>query len=234
MTRNTALAMIVATSIFSPLSEASTIAGLVNTGQGLSSGTVDTHYAFETLSGTATGTGGYGVVAPNSGFPLNYWIANTEASKWLAPTANAAQSYDALSEGHYKWTLDFDLSGYDASTASFSARFSADNGATVKLNGVSLTSTPYPVSYRDWTSFGTESGFVGGINTLEFFVTNERRGSGNPTGLRVEFLSSNVDVAKVTTPPVQLGVQAVPIPPALALLASSLPVLLLGKRRGRA
>jgi hypothetical protein len=44
-----------------------------------------------------------------------------------------------------------------------------------------------PMAYSFWTPFTLNSGFVHGVNTLRFKVTNLAGGSGNPTGLRVEY-----------------------------------------------
>lgn len=183
-----AITITVASLISVPASAAS-ITGLVNTGASFTAGQTDTNYSFASLGGTATGTGGYGVVAPDTGFPIGPWIANTSASKWLAPTSNAAQSYDPVVDGNYKWTLSFDLTGYIPNTASFAGRWAADNGGTVKLNGNLLGSSS---GFTTFSSFSANSGFVGGINTLDFYVTNYARDGGNPTGLRVEFLQSSV------------------------------------------
>jgi hypothetical protein len=188
-----AIAITVASLVSVPASAAS-IPGLYNTGQTFAAGATDTNYKFTAITGTATGTGGYGVVAPDSGFPIGPWIANTATSKWLSPTRDAAQSYDPEKDGFYKWTLSFDLTGYLPNTASFTGQWAADNGGTdIKLNGISLSSvTPYPNGFTTSTSFFASSGFVAGINTLDFYVTNKAQNGGNPTGLRVEFLESSV------------------------------------------
>jgi hypothetical protein len=191
-----AITITVASLISVPASAAS-IPGLFNTGQSFSAGMTDTHYKFAQQysgSGTATGTGGYGVVAPDSGFPIGPWIANTETSKWLAPTVNAAESYDPVQNGLYLWTLSFNLTGYDPSTASFSAQWATDNGGYVKLNNTQLLTgtTDYPIGFTTFSTFSANSGFISGMNTLAFYVTNKVQNGGNPTGLRVEFLQSSI------------------------------------------
>jgi hypothetical protein len=159
---------------------AASITGLVNTGT-FASGAQDTHYS---LNGT-----GYGYVSNDTDWPINPWIANTSTSKWITPTASQGESLDPTTNGTYSWTLSFDLTGYNASTASFTGQFAADNGATVKLNGSVIGTSD---SFTSYSSFAALSGFKAGVNTLEFVVTNYAQGSGNPTGLRVEFLQSNV------------------------------------------
>ncbi len=159
---------------------------------------IDLNYAFGVIAGTATGTacasttGFCGHVAIESGFPVTtHWIAPGGSSAWLTPSSEQAKSYDASSNGYYTWTLSFDLAGFDPTTASFSGQFAADNGSTVTLNGSSSVLATAN-SFSNWTGFSATSGFVAGLNTLMFTVTNTAQPSGNPTGLRVEFLTSSV------------------------------------------
>ncbi len=160
---------------------------LYNTGEGFAAGQTDTRYAFSTLGGTATGTGGHGVVTTGTGFPFGPWLANTGDSKWLTPSANAAQSYDPSTAGQYKWTLTFDLTGKDTASAYLAGRWAADNNGSVALNGVTISSGS---GFTSWSAFSADDGFVAGLNTLDFIVTNLPGASGNPTGVRVEFLES--------------------------------------------
>jgi hypothetical protein len=185
------------------------IEGLYNTGEVFFAGEQDTNYAFTVINGTATGTGGYGIVSEGVGFPFNAWSANSAASSWLTPSANAGQSYDPSSDGLYKWSISFDLSGKNLSSASFSGRWWADNQGYVQLNGVTISTG---VNLSSPTSFAASSGFVAGMNTLDFFVTNFAQGSGNPTGVRVEFLDS-------------YAVAAVPEPESWALILAGLAVV---------
>lgn len=181
------IAAVVATASFVS-AHAASITGLVNTGGSFASGAQDTNYSLSVSSSSGT-FGQYGYVTTGTGFPFGPWLANNSTSKWITPTANAAQSFDPNTNGTYSWKLNFDLTGFDANTASFSGQFAADNKAIVKLNGVQVGSAG---GFGSFYSFGASSGFYGGANTLEFVVTNLAQGSGNPTGLRVEFLQSNV------------------------------------------
>jgi hypothetical protein len=173
------VAAMAATSFLS--AHAASITGLVNTGS-FASGVQDINYA---LNGNS-----FGYVTSNGSFPLNgAWIANTATSKWITPALNQGTSFDPSANGTYSWKLSFDLSGFNAATANFSGRFAADNSAVVKLNGVQVGTAG---GFSSFSSFNANSGFYSGLNTLEFVVTNLAQGSGNPTGLRVEFLQSNV------------------------------------------
>jgi len=155
-----------------------------------------------------------GEAAVGSGWPISPWLADNNTSHWLTPTDNRAQSYDSSHNGSYLWTLEFDLSGFNASTASFAGRFSADNNATAYFNGEIIGSA---AGFSQWYNFAAASHlFVAGINTLEFLVTNVKGSSGNPTGLRVEFTNSQV--------------AAVPVPGAVWMFLSGLFGMLALKR----
>lgn len=161
---------------------AANITGLKNTGLG-ASGTVDSNYS---LSSAVSATP---VITYDSQWPIGPWIANDSTSKWITPTSSQGESFDPWSNGTYTYTLTFDLSGYNAATAAFSGRLAADNSVVVKLNNSVIGSA---TGFTDWTSFGASSGFVSGVNTLDFVVTNWAQNGGNPTGLRVEFGASSV------------------------------------------
>lgn len=189
-----------------PAPSSGPIAGLVNTGDGVSGGQQDFNYSFEVVQGSAPAGNGFGFVPSGSDYPAGIWLASDASSQWLTPTASGWQSYDPTAAGEYRWTLQFDLRGFDAASATLSGRFMADNQAEVRLNqGAVLASSN---SFATWTAFGAGSGFDAGLNSLEFIVTNAAQNGGNPTGLRVEFLASHVS--------------AVPEPDAWALLAIGL------------
>jgi hypothetical protein len=207
--------------------QASPIAGLINTGAGI---TVDKATDFNYTLTDALGApiyGGYGEAAVGAGWPISPWVADNSSSHWLAPTTIRAQTYDPSTDGIYKWTLAFDLTGYSAGTAALSGRFSADNNAVAYLNGNSIGSA---AGFTQWYNFAAASDlFISGINKLEFVVTNFKLSSGNPTGLRVEFIDSNA--APV---PVFANVSAVPVPGAVWLFMSGVFGLLAVKRKSTA
>ncbi|NYE60218.1 hypothetical protein FHW58_001370 [Duganella sp. 1224] len=169
---------------------ADTISGLMNTGLG-ASGSSDPNYKLTAVSND-TPVGTVPVITNDSAWPINPWLANSGVSKWITPTASQGQSFDSWSNGTYTYTLSFDLTGYNAATASFAGRLAADNAVTVKLNNSVISSA---TGFTDWTSFGANSGFVSGVNKLDFVVTNWQQNGGNPTGLRVEFGASNIAAA---------------------------------------
>jgi len=196
---------------------AATITGLVNTGTG-ASGTQDTNYALTSNSSDTTIANSYGYVTGGSGFPFNYWTANTATSKWITPTLDQAQTFDANANGTYTYELKFNLAGDVASSAAFTGQFSADNSAVVTLNGKAIGSSS---GFTSWSSFASSGAtFNSGLNTLDFTVTNWAQNGGNPTGLRVEFTSSSVT--------------AVPEPETYAMLLAGLGLVGFMARRRKA
>jgi hypothetical protein len=218
--------------LFSLQAAASVIPGLIDTGEGLAAGAIDTHYAFSVLSGTATGTplgqGIYGVVG-SPGWPVGspWTTANVGLAQWLAPSANTAQSFDPVSNGIYDWTLAFNLTGYNPATASLSGQWAADNGGVVELNGVPLPGSAIDFNtdsgFTQLTGFSAQAGFKPGLNTLTFEVVNRGQLTGNPTGLLVDFTASNIDSKTLATP--------VPEPGSTTMLITGLGLLAVTVRR---
>ena len=196
--------------------QAASINGLVNTGTG-ASGTQDMNYALSVTQGSTVLSNTNAYVAFDAAFPIGPWMANSATSKWLTPTANQAESFDPSSNGIYRYTLSFDLTGYNASSASFMGRFAADNSATVTLNGNNIGSA---AGFTSWSSFGAGTGFNAGVNTLNFDVLNFQQNGGNPTGLRVEFTESNI--------------AAVPEPETYGMLLAGLGLMAFVARRRKA
>ena len=198
---------------------ASPIAGLINTGAGLTTGQQDLNYAFTNNGGTATGTscgsstGKCGSVSNASSFPVAWPYSSVANAQWLSPNVSStgnALTEDPSSNGHYTWTLGFNIAT-NPSTASFTATWLTDNYGYVELNGTTIagSTTPAPNGYVTGTNFSANSGFVYGMNTLTFVVTNIANDSGfNPTGIDVAFTSSNV--------------AATPLPAAALLFGSAL------------
>ncbi|MFH2066756.1 MAG: VPLPA-CTERM sorting domain-containing protein [Pseudomonadota bacterium] len=178
------------------------IGGLMNTGVDamgvvLASGSMEINYA-NTFSA---------VVNPTPGSPS--WVSAPGDAEWIGPDGGGA-------EGSFLYTLTFDLSGLDPSTAIITGNWSIDNTGEIYLNGVwtgvELTSA---TSFSTLHSFTINSGFVEGLNTLIFDVTNA--GSGSPTGLIVSGMSGTAD--------------PVPIPAAMWLFGSGLIGLISIRRR---
>ena len=139
-----------------------------------------------TLNGGSAFTGG-----TNGVFPIPPWVSETATSRWLTPSTNAADGfYDASTDGIYTYTQVFSLTGYKASTASFSGVFASDNTVDkITLNGVTIAGSGG--SFSSWNAFSSAGGtFNAGVNTLTFTVRNFAQNGGNPTGLNVDVVGS--------------------------------------------
>ncbi len=144
--------------------------GLDNEGNPLSPGQYDPHYRF-----VATGQ----QVIAMQNHPA--WLANDAASQWIGFSGRGT---DNQAPGQFYIATTFDLTGWNPKTASITLYLSADNRVdNVLINGVG-TAITCP-SYNQWYGpFVINSGFIDGLNTLQFVFTNE--GSDvNPAGLRV-------------------------------------------------
>lgn len=154
----------------------------------------------------------YPVVVNSIGFPIPPWLANSSASKWIGPRADAA--IGSL-PGIYTYRSRFTLPAGFAS-AELTGRWASDNSGALKLNGGVVSeagtySDPAGVSGRsfvEWTTFAVKQGFVPGSNILEFVVDNwtSPRYTGpadwlNPTGVRVELGLTATLTCPVCPPP---------------------------------
>lgn len=196
---------------------ANTITSLYNTGVnnlGVSlaggTGTSDPHYTAD--GGTAqVGTGATGLVPVNIGA----WLADSVTSAWIGlPTSN--NQLNAANSQIVDFRTTFDLTGYIPSTASITglAGWATDDyGLDVFINGVSTGQTTAlncnGSSYCAFTPFSIASGFIPGINTLDFRVQNSPASAcdescqalfgGNPFGLRVE-MTGTAEIAQTPLP----------------------------------
>ncbi len=116
-------------------------------------GSVDPHYTLVTSAD------------PTSVGPNTYIVGTgTADSQTIAPSATQG----TFANGLYVYQTTFDLTGLDPATAVLTGNMSADDFVVMLLNGVQVaTSSPFTVN----------SGFIAGINTLHFNVTNN---DGNP------------------------------------------------------
>ncbi len=160
--------------------------GVDGAGAALAGGSVDPHYVLVTSADPAF-PGPSAIVA--SLIANGYWVPNTSSSKWIAPTTD--ESYPALGTKHpagtYLYRLSFDLTGFDPATVAIQGNFGADNSAVIRLNGNATTAGT--ATYSPLTAFSITSGFVAGVNQLDFVVTNASGSGSNPTGLRVQGLT---------------------------------------------
>ncbi|MBB3194948.1 PEP-CTERM sorting domain-containing protein [Roseateles terrae] len=207
---------------------ADTIGGLVNTGSGLSAGETDKNYTYTVSGGDFSGQTGYGVVSTGNTDPFPHWIANTESSSWLILSNDQQTNYSSATDSVVSWSLSFDLSAYDASTASITGRWATDNSGVLLLNGQAI-STIEGNGYTGWTNFSSiTSYFTQGVNTLSFVVTDDANSVYNYTGVRVEFASAVANIVPRTNP----QISPVPEPQTYALMIAGLAALgFLARRR---
>ena len=165
--------------------QANAIPGLFNTGVdgagvSLPDATIgDPHYILLSVPG---GTTDLRVRTSAGGFPIPPYIGDSPTSAWVGPNNDSAVDGPG---GTYDYQTSFDLTGYLAGTASISGGWSSDNdGLKILINGVDSgnASTSFTQFASGYASFTISSGFVPGINTIDFLVNN----GGGPTALRVE------------------------------------------------
>lgn len=177
-------------SLWAAQAQATSITSIYNTGVDashavLTNGTVgDPHY---TLAVVPSGTTAIRIGTSASGFPIPPWVGDNTSSRWIGPN-NTSQMIGPV--GTYRYETTFSLTGFNPSTASVTGNWSADNaGLNILINGtpLGLNTGPGNGAFTSFHSFTVNSGFVGGLNTLDFVVNNANgRPGGNPTGLRVE------------------------------------------------
>jgi PEP-CTERM motif-containing protein len=171
--------------------EAAPITALFNTGVDNSNallpiGSVDPHYTVVT-NPNLTGPTAYVTV------PHPAWIANGPSSQWISIQPNSALD-GPIAAGTYDYRTTFNLTGFDPSTAVITGGWSTDNnGTNILINGISTGFTTSVTQFSiGFAPFTISTGFVAGINTLDFVLFED----GGITGLRVE-LSGTANVAAV-------------------------------------
>lgn len=167
--------------------EAAPIPGLFDTGVDNSNallpyGSLDPHYTLTAAPGFTVPRGT--VVYNPSSYTFYNWVANTANSQWIGLQSTA----NYYSAGLYKYDITFDLTGLNPPTAVITGQWAADNNGVIFLNGTSTGATTPTLGFSSFTPFTISSGFVSGVNTLEFQVTNlaDVAPFGGPTGLQVQ------------------------------------------------
>jgi hypothetical protein len=185
--------------------------GLDAFGGALVGGSPDPHYS---LVSAPQGTQALAILNHSA------WAANEASSGWIG-VADPGTTNVAV--GDYRFRTSFDLTGFDPSSAEVNMTIFVDNRVSdVLLNGVSTgISLIYPgVGDQTFTPGGSKhfqlsSGFIPGLNTIEFVLNNEGTDV-NPGGLRVDISGT---------------AEAVPEPSTLALALAAGGLGLIGLRR---
>jgi len=148
-----------------------------NTGAFLPSGAPDNQFSL-TCAPPGVSVTTPVVIDPN--FIPSVWVPNGPNSVWIGP-----DQFNNAPAGTYCYTLTFNIPCPPGKriNASLTGRWTADDSGAIFLNGNQVsTNLPQGWSFTNWHGINITSGFVPGVNTLTFMVTNW----GGPTGLRLE------------------------------------------------
>lgn len=164
--------------------------GVAADGVTLPLGSPDPHWSVVAGPGVITPAPAF-VVLDQSPFGL---YAQDPDSRWVWVEADAGAQINSP----YTFRQAFDLTGFDPGTASISGRWGVDNDGSILLNGAMPVGTgTFSLTGSSVGNFGTfhgfsiTGGFVAGINTLDFIVTD----TGNPGALNVNQLVLTVSAA---------------------------------------
>jgi hypothetical protein len=175
----------------------------------LSEGLADTHYALPPVSVPVGTTYSH---SPDPAAVTSPWDLDSSVlvSRWIAPAINSTSANLTYQpDGTYTYKLTFTLPAVaNASSATISGRWAADNRAGMYLNSVAPANLAASITSADgskhWYDFNILPGKITpGPNTILFVVTNSTAGSRTSswTGLRVEFTNAFAN-CNFCTPPV--------------------------------
>lgn len=160
----------------------------------------DGNYTLVSSPAGTTLTGPY--VTDRNSFPIstNNWTADQSNAQWISPQKTYSGNLSDPA-GTYDYQTSFTLSGYSTSTeiAQIAGQWGADNYLDgIYINGHLIAGTinagQSTSNFASLTSFVISTGFINGINTLDFVEVNAAGGSGNPTGLFVQLSGTVVPV----------------------------------------
>jgi hypothetical protein len=154
--------------------------GVDATGAALPTGEPDPHYLL--LSGPDSAFPGPALFATAG--PIPPWLENDEDSAWIAPRPDGSAN---LAPGSYRYRLIFRIDNPDeVETAAITANVGTDDGnGGIFLNGVAVSFGGSGFGAFTPLDIPAGSGFVEGLNTLDFVVNNGGADI-NPSGLRVD------------------------------------------------
>lgn len=144
--------------------------GVTSAGALLADGAVDPHYQLLTSASASYPVGSPLYVVNSTTYPIPPWMANGPNSKWLSVQTVPA----GVAAGTYTYRTTFDLTGYNPSSASIIGQWAMDDdGLDILINGAS-TGFSYsgPNQFGFFHPFSISTGFVPGVNTLDFVVHN--------------------------------------------------------------
>jgi hypothetical protein len=131
-------------------------------------------------------------------------LANTVTSQWISPSQTYAGAGEMV--GAYTYRVAFDLTGFVPGTAELDFRVASDNDITAIALNDGATGIDPASSFDFWTDVPSiTSGFQAGLNWLDITVLETGTGNNTPSGLRVEFLTSEADVQPEVPEPATMG-----------------------------
>ena len=162
--------------------------GIDNYGNLLAEGSVDPHYVLVNSADTnMPGPNIYTVTESviNAVEPGAY--PDGALSQWVTPSSDTG----GCAPGNYVYRTTFDLSAYDTNSVAISGTWWMDADALdIRLNGNSTGNSYSPPATWLGSAFNITHGFINGLNTLDFVISNSECAScsqsNKPTGLRVE------------------------------------------------
>ena len=161
-----------------------------NTGQG-AQGTTDPFWSL---------VGGSATIISDANLPGSAWVSSS-TSRWISIQDSPYQP-----TGVFTYFTTFDLTGFDPLSAMLSGRWTADDDATLFLNGNSLGSLAGTWGY--FTSFAVNGGsgyFLPGVNTLSVAQHNS---DGFYDAFNVDQLSVQANAVTATPEPASLALMA--------------------------
>jgi len=166
---------------------AANIPGLYPTGSNGSGGTLgdgasDLFYSVLSSNNTFYNSNPQGTVINQTSIP-SVWFPNTSSARWIYDNKLAWVNQGAT----VTFRLSFNLTGYNPSTAVLFGASAADDAGKIYLNGNFIGNCgPYSTP----TAFSASSGFLPGVNTLDFVVQDI---GGAISGLIVPDIGGHVD-----------------------------------------
>jgi hypothetical protein len=170
---------------------------LFNTGVDSSSvpltplGSVDPHWSIVPPSpGYTTPASAFTLSSPNGAY------VQSASSEWIWLNSAGHTPVNAFSPNYYFRQTFFLPPGSNLATAFITGSWGVDNGGVIQLNGVSATGVGTALTggltgnFTQFHTFTINSGFVLGLNTLDFKVNN----ISGVAGLNITNLSGSVDV----------------------------------------
>jgi len=178
LARKSAMLCIAISLVTAPRIDAATINNLYNTGVNnfnvaIGPNLPDPHYSLIVQPGSTTAT-----TIDDAFFPFPFWVANNAGSRWIGP----ANPFGFGPAGTYTYRTTFNLPANAVlSTVNISGLWATDdNSLDILINGNSTGNVS--AGFTPLVPFSINSGFVVGLNTLDFSLNNAIIS----TGLRVD------------------------------------------------